>query len=48
MDEIAFEEDEFAFKPQDGEKLEFYNERRVYQAEMSQNSKAVLSASVQS
>ena len=48
MEEIAFEEDQFAFEPTDGEKLDVYNEKRVYQAEMTQNSKMVLEATRQS
>lgn len=31
----TFEENEFDFPPMDGEKLEFKNERKIWQAEMS-------------
>ena len=48
MEEIAFEEDEFAFEPTDGEQLDIYNEKRAFQAEMSVNSKMVLEATKQS
>lgn len=39
--ELTFEEIEFECEPKEGDKLEMYNERRVYQAEMSSNLKAV-------
>jgi len=39
--EPMYEEIEFTCEPVEGDKLELYNERRVYKAEMSQNSKAV-------
>ena len=48
MEEIGFVEDEFTFEPQKGEEMDVYNERRVYQAEMSQNSKLLLDANKQS
>lgn len=43
-----YEEDEFVFKPVEGDSLEFYNERRVWAAEMSVNTKALLKTTVQS
>ena len=39
--ELTYEEIEFECEPKEGDKLELYNERRVYQAEMSSNLKAV-------
>ena len=46
--EEEYEEDEFHFQPVEGDKLELYNERRVWQAEMSVNNRAVQKATVQS
>ena len=48
MSMITFEEDEFTFEVQEGEKLDFYNERRVYAAEMTANSKGALDTLAQS
>lgn len=48
MDEVDFVEEEFTFEPQKGEEMDFHNERRIYQAEMSQNSKLLLDATKQS
>ena len=45
MDQITIvDEDEFIFEPQEGDKLNFYNERRVNQAAMSSNTRTALLA----
>ena len=46
--EEEFEEEEFRFEPVVGDCLEQYNEKRVYQAEMSLNSKLQLKETAQS
>ena len=43
----VFEEHEFSFEPVDGDKIEFHNERKIYQAEMSLNANTVLQANKQ-
>ena len=37
--EEVYEEEEFKFEPKTGDCLELYNEKRVYQAEMSMNTR---------
>ena len=44
MNPEMFEEHEFSFVPIEGETLHIYNERKVFQAEMSSKSAAVLDA----
>ena len=46
--EEVYEEDEFRFEPKTGDCMEQYNERRVYQAEMSMNNKQQLKEITQS
>ena len=46
--EEVYEEDEFRFEPKTGDCLEQYNERRVYQAEMSSNNRMQLNQITQS
>ena len=49
MEEMLMEEsEEFNFEPVEGDKLEQYNERRVYAAEMSVNKNSVAEATKQS
>ena len=42
------EQDEFRFEPQEGDKLEFYNERRKYKLDLAASNKAALSLLKQS
>ena len=40
--DMGLEEDEFSFEPQEGDKLEFYNERRKYKLDLAAANKAGL------